>query len=259
MFAFNSVLFESAPSRPPTPEDNWYLMLHRRIDHLKCCIAWATLLSSLVLLSGCTSPTEGEGIAGTSYVEDDTGKLVPADGSHSQGAMKTPKRPAGSDKDWLTSFELTERSGRTVTSDELKGQPYVLSFFFTTCPTICKRQNAKVKIMQEKFKGRPIRFVSITCDPDVDSPELLSVYANQFGADPDQWLFLTGDMKYLRRVGSEMFYVAVDRRFHADLFLLIDADGNIYKTYSWPDETAWQNLLKDIQTMLDAGGKLPLK
>jgi protein SCO1/2 len=101
--------------------------------------------------------------------------------------------------------------------------------------------------------------VSITCDPDVDQPEVLSIYANRFGADPKQWLFLTGSLDYIRRVGAEMFFVPVDRRFHADKFILVDAIGQTYASYAWPEESAWQELLTDVQKMLNAGCRLPPK
>jgi protein SCO1/2 len=112
-------------------------------------------------------------------------------------------------------------------------------------------------LLQEQFSGQPIRWISITCDPEVDNPEVLSIYAEQFKADPEQWLFLTGELDYIRRVGAEIFFVPVDRRFHADKFLLVDADGNLFRTYDWAEDTAWQNLLKDIQAMIELGGRLP--
>lgn len=222
---------------------------------------WRVAYCGLVTLAlgGCSSPESGKGVAGRAFVEDEHGNLVLADQIPSQGTSKAPIRPGDSvdEKDWLKEFELTERSGSSVSSRDLKGQPYVVSFFFTTCPTICKRQNEKVKLLQEQFQGQPIRLVSITCDPDVDNPEVLSIYADQFSADPEQWLFLTGELEYIRRVGAEIFFLPVDRRFHADKFLLVDADGNIFRTYEWPEDKAWESLLVDIQKMIDAGGRLP--
>ncbi len=99
--------------------------------------------------------------------------------------------PKGSEKPWLTEFELTERSGKLISSETFKGQPYVVGFFYATCPSICVRQNEKFKILQDKFRGQPIRLVEITCDPEVDRPEVLAEYANRFEADKDQWLFFT--------------------------------------------------------------------
>jgi protein SCO1/2 len=196
-------------------------------------------------------------IAGQAYVQKEDGTLVPATMDNTGGRSSAPVRPAGSEEQWLKKFELMERSGQILDSETLKGQPYVVGFFFTTCPTICVRQNAKVAQLQQLFRGQPIRLLSITCDPEVDVPEVLSIYADGLRADKQQWLFLTGDLSYLRRVGSEMYSLPVDRRFHAEKLILVDADGDIYGSYAWPNDTQWQTLIDDIQAMLKAGGRLP--
>ena len=49
------------------------------------------------------------------------------------------------DEEWLSRFELVERNGELVKSEQLLGQPYVVSFFFSTCPSICVQQNQKLK------------------------------------------------------------------------------------------------------------------
>src|SRR5690606_23551986 len=121
----------------------------------------------------------------------------------------------------LSSFELIERSGKTVHSDDLKGQPYVVGFFFTLCPSICINQNAKVQELQEKYRGQPLRLLSISCDPEVDRPKVLAEYAKRFDADPEQWLFLTGDMDNISRVAAEMYFLSASRRFHAEKFVLV--------------------------------------
>ncbi len=197
--------------------------------------------------------------AGRAYVETETGDLVLATGERDAERTVVPDRTdqAGSDEEWLTKFVLTERSGEQIGSQDLEGQPYVAGFFFSTCPSICVQQNTKVKQLQEKFKGRPIRFVSISCDPEVDSPEVLSEYATKFDADEDQWLFFTGKMNYIRRVGAEMFSLGVVRRGHPEKFALVDATGEVYGLYTWSDDSQWQALVRDIDAMLAAGGELP--
>lgn len=158
--------------------------------------------------------------------------------------------PKGSEKPWLTEFELTERSGKLISSESFKGQPYVVGFFYATCPSICVRQNEKFKILQDKFRGQPIRLVEITCDPEVDKPEVLAEYANRFDADKDQWLFFTGDMDYILRVGSEMYQIGVTRRGHPEKFALVNADGKIYGFYTWTDAGQWQALQRDMAKLI---------
>lgn len=178
-----------------------------------------------------------------------------------------PTRPAGVDDEslqrvgtkpeavegWMTEFELTERSGETLTSATLLGQPYVASFFFSTCPSVCKLQNEKMQQLQAQFAGKGVRFLAISVDPEVDTPEVLREYAQRYKADEDQWLFLTGDLGYIRRVGGEVFGVAVDQKFHTEKFILVNREGDVVGYYTWTDQSQFDRLKKDIEKLLLQG------
>ncbi len=196
------------------------------------------------------------GAAGVAYTEDESGELELATGERSAGRTVIPSAQPedGSDEDWLSKFTLLERSGKRISSEQLKGQPYVAGFFFSTCPSICVRQNTKVQELQEKFRGRGVRFLSISCDPEVDSPEVLTEYAKRFGADEEQWLFFTGKMDYITRVGGEVFRLGVMRQGHPEKFALMDANGELFGLYTWSDEKQWKTLEQDIERLLAAGG-----
>lgn len=160
-----------------------------------------------------------------------------------------PSKPA-EDSGWLSEFELTERSGKQVASKDLLGQPYVVSFFFSTCPASCMQQNQTLRGLQDEFEGQGVRFVAISVDPETDTPEVLQEYAARFGADKDQWLFLTGDLTYIRQVGSMVFQTPVDKKFHTDRFVLVDSKGEIEGFYNWPEKRQLEALKKSIQSML---------
>lgn len=162
----------------------------------------------------------------------------------------TPSHPP-EDEDWLSRFELTERSGKTVKSEDLLGQPYVVSFFFSTCPSICVQQNQKLKELQDAFKGEGVRFVAISVDPETDTPEQLREYAARFGADENQWLFMTGDLPYIRRIGAEVYQQPVDKKFHSERFVLVDPQGKIEGFYSWPEKRQLEKLRANIRRMID--------
>jgi protein SCO1/2 len=162
----------------------------------------------------------------------------------------TPSHPPD-DESWLSRFELTERSGKTVKSDELLGQPYVVSFFFSTCPSICVQQNQKLKELQDQFEGEGVRFVAISVDPENDTPETLREYAARFGADKEQWLFMTGDLTYIRRIGAEIYRQPVDKQFHSERFVLVDPQGEIEGFYNWPEKAQFQKLQERIRRFLD--------
>lgn len=156
------------------------------------------------------------------------------------------------DSGWLSRFELTERSGETITSEDLLGQPYVVSFFFSTCPSICIQQNQKLKQLQDEFEGEGVRFVAISVDPETDTPERLREYAARFGADKDQWLFMTGDLTYIRRIGAEIYQQPVNQKFHTERFVLVDPSGEIEGFYSWPEKVQLQKMRTKIRQMLDS-------
>ncbi|MGB0595136.1 MAG: SCO family protein [Rubripirellula sp.] len=162
------------------------------------------------------------------------------------------KPPAG--EAWLSRFELTERSGETIRSEDLVGEPYIVSFFFSTCPSICVQQNQKIKELQDEFEGQGVRFVAISVDPETDTPELLREYAARFGADPEQWLFMTGDLTYIRRIGAEIFQQPVDQKFHTERFVLVDPAGEIEGFYTWSEPVQLERLKKTISGMIEGEG-----
>lgn len=191
--------------------------------------------------------------AGVAFTVDESGQLIPNDGTRANGRTEIPENERSKDG-FLTSFTLTERSGELVGSKDLKGQPYVAGFFFSTCPSICVQQNTKVQQLQEKFKKQPIRFLSISCDPEVDTPEVLSKYADRFDADANQWLFLTGDMTYIRNVGFDRFRLGILPKGHPEKFALMDANDEMVGLYTWSDEGQWQTLQDDIEKLIANGG-----
>jgi protein SCO1/2/putative membrane protein len=105
----------------------------------------------------------------------------------------------------LGPFAWTERSGATVRQDDLAGRVWIASFIFTRCKVSCPRITATTKGIQGNLEGSGVRLVSVTVDPEHDTPEVLSRYAEGFGADPARWLFLTGPKAELHRWIVENF------------------------------------------------------
>lgn len=91
-------------------------------------------------------------------------------------------------------FSLTERSGKTITQNDLAGKVWIASFVFTRCSGPCPSITATMaKLQSELLPTRPdVRLVTFTVDPDRDTPDELKKYATNFRADPEKWLFLTG-------------------------------------------------------------------
>jgi cytochrome oxidase Cu insertion factor (SCO1/SenC/PrrC family) len=152
---------------------------------------------------------------------------------------------------WLKEFQFLDQNGETVTSESLRGQPYVACFFFTTCPGSCPRQSSQMQLLAKKLKNKPIRFVSITVDPEIDTPEMLAEYAKNFDADSSKWKFLNGPIDYTKKVGVEKFFLdGVEKRGHPDRFCLVNAAGDIIGSYLWMDIDERELLEKHIAEIL---------
>lgn len=115
-------------------------------------------------------------------------------------------RPFGTVPD----FALRERSGRLVTRDDLRGKVWIVDFIFTQCAEECPLVSARMARLQEALAAETdLRLVSITVDPEHDTPEVLSRYAKSFGAHPERWLFLTGDKVTIYRLARDGFRLGV--------------------------------------------------
>jgi cytochrome oxidase Cu insertion factor (SCO1/SenC/PrrC family) len=123
-------------------------------------------------------------------------------------------------------FTLTERSGRTFQSKELAGKVWVASFFFTGCPGPCIKLNTQIAALARDLSDVDVTFVSITVDPEHDTPEALVRYADHYGADPAKWLFLTGDRAEIERVAVEQFRLPVEKASHSTRLVLVGPAGD---------------------------------
>ena len=90
-------------------------------------------------------------------------------------------------------FELTERSGKTITLEDLRGKPWIGVPFFVRCTGPCPSLTGDIRaILYERLKDTDVRIVSFSVDPEYDTPDKLSEYAQRFEIQDERWLFLTG-------------------------------------------------------------------
>jgi cytochrome oxidase Cu insertion factor (SCO1/SenC/PrrC family) len=107
-------------------------------------------------------------------------------------------------------FALTDQSGRPVRRADMEGKVWIASFIFTNCPDECPLMTAEMAQLQSDWAHIPdIRLVSISADPERDTPAVLSRYADRFNADPERWLFLTGDKRAIYRLAREGFRLGI--------------------------------------------------
>ena len=150
---------------------------------------------------------------------------------------------------WIRDFHLTERSGAKFHSGDMTGKVWIANFFFTTCPGICKRQNAYLSGLQDRLVNHPTTIVSITTDPKTDDVAKLGSYANEFGADRERWLFCTGNETLIRRVSSEFFGAHATGDHHSSMLFLVDRWGNVRGEFDWQDAQEEVELIKTIDAL----------
>lgn len=153
----------------------------------------------------------------------------------------------------VPAFELTAQNGQPFQSaTQLTGKVWVAGFIFTECPGPCPRMTSKMrKIQRELAAARDFRLVSVTIDPQRDTPTVLSAYAKRFDADENQWFFLTGSRANLHHLSKDVFHLAdVDERLeHSSKLVLVDRTGQIRGYYDSSEEGV-QKLLEDARRLL---------
>ncbi|MCI0657908.1 MAG: SCO family protein, partial [Acidobacteria bacterium] len=143
----------------------------------------------------------------------------------------------------LPDFSLTERSGKTVTRADLLGKVSVVGFVFTSCAAQCPQLTAQMAKVQSFALPRwnNVQLISLTVDPERDTPEALAEYAKGFSADPERWIFLTGPKDQLDDLTRNGFKVASaspvpvdtspDAVLHSVSLVLLDGQGRIRGYY----------------------------
>src|SRR5215831_19819682 len=107
-------------------------------------------------------------------------------------------------------FALIERSGQAVTRADLLGKVWIASIIFTRCVEECPLVSNHMARLQATFAAEhDVRLVSFTVDPAYDTPEVLTRYAQSFAAQPQRWLFLTGDKATIYRLVREGFHLGL--------------------------------------------------
>lgn len=163
----------------------------------------------------------------------------------------------------LPDFSLVERSGEPLTRADLKGKVWLAGFIFTHCAGPCPLISAQMSALQRSLaRFEDVRLVSVSVDPERDTPEVLSDYARRYEADEERWLFLTGEKRDVYRLILEGFKVTVedgadvmdidgeDQVVHTLRLALVDREGRIRAYYVGTDPELEGDLLPDVEKLL---------
>lgn len=156
----------------------------------------------------------------------------------------------------IPDFSLTDQEGKLFRFQSLKGKVVLVSFIYTTCPDVCPLITTSMRLVQEGLRPserQSVFLLSITADPEVDTPEVLTSYAARYKIDFSNWSFLTGEPQSLIPVWKN-FGVKVERKArglvnHTSLTGLIDKKGVMRFAYygASPDH---KRVLQDMRSLL---------
>jgi protein SCO1/2 len=157
----------------------------------------------------------------------------------------------------VPAFTLTESRGRDVGLQDLLGKVWIADFIFTSCAGSCPMMTAQMRKLQDALP-REIGLVSFSVDPNRDTPDVLARYAAQYQADPQRWMFLTGDRTTLYNISIKGFKLAVDDSqgtaqepiTHSSRFVLVDKRARIRAYYSGTEEMDLKKLIHDAKDIL---------
>jgi protein SCO1/2 len=134
--------------------------------------------------------------------------------------------------DPLPEFALTDQQGLKVRLADLRGKVLAIDFIYTRCPLpdVCPRLAANFAALARRFQdrvGKDLVLLSITVDPEFDTPTVLAEYAKRWGADPRGWYFLTGDVGQIAAKLGEVYWSDEGSIGHNSMTSVIGRDGRL--------------------------------
>lgn len=160
----------------------------------------------------------------------------------------------------LPDFELVDHHGERRDAASLRGTPIVANFIFTRCVTACPLLTSQMLNLQNRLGAakEEVMMLSITVDPEYDSPEVLAEYARERGAD-HRWIYLTGPLADVRNAIERGFRVRAGDRvplgadgfdiLHATHLVLLDDELRI-RGYYRNDEEGLEGIERDLRALL---------
>lgn len=156
-------------------------------------------------------------------------------------------------------FQFTDQDGKTVSKESLKGKIWVANFIFTRCagpcPVMTSRMSALNQSLNQSLKdAKDVELITITVDPEFDTPEVLKKYSNRVGGT-ERWRFLTGPKDKIEETITKGFLQALAKEesgmpVHSTRFILVDREGWMRGFQDGNDPEVVQKLLMDIGEVL---------
>lgn len=154
-------------------------------------------------------------------------------------------------------FDFINQDSVAITPALFENRPYIVDYFFTTCPTICPRVKAEEIRVFDHFENRPeLGFLSVSIDAGKDKVYKLKEYADKLGVGTPRWHFVTGDEDHIYDIANDFFHIAqkdpdAPGGFdHDGRLILIDKNKNIRAFCDGTDAKQVDRFIKDVEKLL---------
>jgi len=166
------------------------------------------------------------------------------------------------------SFSLRNQYGNAVTKNSIAGKIIIADFIFTSCAGQCPLMTTKMLEFYQMFQyEKDVHFLSVSVDPETDTPEVFGKYAAGYGVsaaqqkdDSTKWQFVTGARKEIVRITREDFKLAFEDNasnadeyiMHSAKFVLLNEQTEIIGYYDYDDDAKMKELYFTLRKMIDA-------
>jgi protein SCO1/2 len=154
-------------------------------------------------------------------------------------------------------FELVNQDSQPFGSEQLAGKIWIADFIFTSCPGPCPIISTRMSELQKPLAKSDVHLVSVSVDPEKDTPEVLRVYAGKLRIQPLRWDFLTGSRAAIYSLSKDGFKLGVSDGseeegvpVHSTRFVLVDRRGTIRGYYDALAPDGVTKLLADTNHLL---------
>jgi protein SCO1/2 len=153
----------------------------------------------------------------------------------------------------IRDFNFLNQNSDTVKFPSDSNQITVVNFFYTKCPVFCRNMNNELARVAKVYKNnRLMRFISISVDPDNDTPSVLAEYSKPFVSENKKWDFVSGDKDLIFSIAKNDFLVdviqdTINRKeiIHTPMLILLDPQKRIRGYYDSSRGPEQVNLLID--------------
>lgn len=166
----------------------------------------------------------------------------------------------------VNDFEVTNQNGDKFTKEDMEGKVWLMDFIFTNCATVCPPMTQNMTAVTQALEEKGIEdygVLSFSVDPETDSPEVLTEYAEWYDIPENtEWQFVTGyDYDFIRGFAEDNFKTIVapppegsNQVTHGTSFYLIDQEGTILKDYAGIDsgdtEFPLEEMVSDVEKLV---------